>query len=592
VRPRRRGGNVPQVAPSTSVPDDYQHIDARPEAFGAGLAEGAQAMGQGLIDTSKFYGRVAADNATNNTLKQVGDILHGQPGKTILGADGKPTPDTGFLGLRGADAMNAWGDTQTAIDQAIAENRKGLKTPQAQYQYDVDTRKHRAEWLRQIGGHADEQQRFWAEGTNLTSGQLALNAAARTPTDDATVAQATESLRRAYVQNAHLFPEKYGTPALAQLKADQDIALARLRSLIGNNDGAGAERVFEQSRGVLGSLPNYDQISHLVQETKINSTMAPAVEQFVGGVMADAAGSVGGAALGRAGAFNIGNVKTREGAFAEPASAVDGVTLAANNLRGGYRGLTLSQIADKWAPTSDGNNPAQWAATVAQVSGLPQGQVPNLDDAATLHKLISGIGAAEKGRGQLGAFSPQVIDQGIQAALSGKSANLRPTFPSAADAINTNTTAIEARAWTTAEKPERRGAVLKAPIPDAADPAERPEGWNAGQGAGSEEPGLRRQPRPDLHAQRLRDHERPAEGGHRRALAAGLHVRDPEPHAERARQRRPAARGLEGGGGAEADLPRRRHADRSRSRLCATGWRGAIQRAGLLPRPSGALGDA
>ncbi len=93
--------------------------------------------------------------------------------------------------------------------------------------------------------------------------------------------------------------------------------------------------------------------------------------------------------------------------------------LAANNLRSGYQGLTLSQIANKWAPASDGNNPAQWAATVSKVSGLSVDQVPNLDDPTQLQSVLSGIAAAEKSAGDRSKFTPDVLEQGVKASLSG-----------------------------------------------------------------------------------------------------------------------------------------------------------------------------
>src|ERR1700752_1353796 len=215
---------TPEVEARTAAPDDQQHIEASPAAFGAGLEQGGQAAAAGLSTAARFYGQVAADNGTNNPLAQVGAILNGQPGKMVQGPDGTQVQDTGYLGLRGSAAMDAWQDTQKAIDQAIADNRKGLTTPEAQYQYDVDTRRYRAEWLRQVGQHADQQQRVWAKDTNDTAATLAQNDLGRARTDQATVADATDRLTKAYVRNAQL----EGTSAQgAVLKAQRDSAITR-----------------------------------------------------------------------------------------------------------------------------------------------------------------------------------------------------------------------------------------------------------------------------------------------------------------------------------------------------------------------------
>lgn len=278
---------TPSVEARTSAPEDYQNIHASPEAFGAGVGQGLEQVGQVGIDASKFYGRVAADNATNNTLDQVGAIMNGQPGKTSVGADGQPVQDTGFLGLRGADAMSAWGDTQKSIDKVIADNRKGLTTPVAQYQYDVDTRRYRAEWLRQVGTHADQQQRVWAKDTNDTSATLAMNDLGAKPMDDASVADATSRLTNAYVKNAQM---EGVAPAGAVLKAQQDAAITRVRSLI-VKDPVSAQKVFDQNSNLLGSLPNYDGISRQVKGAVIDATMSPAIDKAVGDARAGAQAS-------------------------------------------------------------------------------------------------------------------------------------------------------------------------------------------------------------------------------------------------------------------------------------------------------------
>jgi hypothetical protein len=272
---------VPEVEARTSAPDDYQHIQASPEAFGAGIATGLETVGQGLGQVSKFYGQVAADDATNSTLSQVGDILHGKAGQMAQGPDGTPIADTGFFGLRGAAAMSSWQPTQKAIDQVIQRNRQSLKTPEAQYQYDVDTRRYRAQWLSQIGTHADEQQRIWAKDTNDTAATIAANDLGRAPLDDSTVDDATDRLARAYVRNAQLAGLD---PSGAVLKAHQEAALTRIRALVGSDDPQNriaASKVLEDSRDVLGSLPNYDGVVREVKQARVSAVMAPALDQEV-----------------------------------------------------------------------------------------------------------------------------------------------------------------------------------------------------------------------------------------------------------------------------------------------------------------------
>lgn len=409
---------VPEVAPEISAPEDFQHIQASPDAFGAGLARGGEALGQGISQAAKFYGTVAADNATNNFLEQRAKLLYGDPNKQVMGPDGQLVPDTGYFGMRGADAMQHRQAVAQQIDDYIAEQREHLSTPESQLQFDTESRRYRAQTLSEIGQHADQQQKVWAQNTNETTATINLNAVSRVAADDDASAALRENVRHAYAKNAQLagFPQEG-----AILKADQDVALTRIRTL-SVSDPEAAQRVLDKSADILGSLKDYDAISHEVKAAVINAKMAPATEDFINGVKAEAQQSTAGmvSAL-RANPNNLGNVKRKDlGGFEQPASPLDGVILTANNLRSpDYKGLTLAQIGAKWEGTSP-QNIANWVSNVSKASGIAPGTVPNLNDPATLNKLMTGIGAAEKKPGERAAFTPDLINQGVTASLAGK----------------------------------------------------------------------------------------------------------------------------------------------------------------------------
>lgn len=446
---------VPDNQPDLNAPIANQDIQASPEAFGGGIAKGLQQAGQGVVDLGKFYGTVAADNATNSTLQEATNALYGDSTQQKVGPDGQLAADTGYFGLHGADAMSARGGVAHQLDEIIQRNREGLTTPQAQYQYDQDTRRYRAKWLTDVAQHSDEQQRIWATDTNNTSANLALNQIARDPMNDQTVQQGLQSLTKSYVRNAQLKGEDASG---AVLKAQQDSALAQLHTLV-VKDPQSAQGVLDKNASVLAGRPDYDQISRGVKEAVINSKLSPAIDQAVLTARSAASGQVGN--VSQPGSApnpnNIGNVKVADGGFAQPATPMDGVILTANNLRSGYKGLTLSQIANKWAPASDHNNPAQWAQTVAQSAGMTPDQVPNLDDPKVLSSVVQGIGQAEKSKGDLGAFSPDVVNQGVTASLAGKQPTVSQTgtskiYPSTADALNANMDKNLTQAQADAEK--------------------------------------------------------------------------------------------------------------------------------------------
>ncbi len=271
------------------APDDLQHIEATPGEFGAQLGQAENQAGQSVIDATKFYGTVAADNGTNNTLQQVTSILHGDPSKQVMGPDGQMAPDVGFFGKRGADAMSAAPEVQAQIDEIIKENRESLSTPESKLQYDSDTRRYRAQWLNEIGTHTDQEQKTWATDTNKTSANLALNSVTRRPTDPTNVATQQEIVRKSYVRNAQLAGLD---PHGALLQADQDVALARIRSLI-VSDPMNAQKVLDSSADVLGSRPDYDQISRGVKEAVINHQLVPATNAAVAAAKMQASTLVG-----------------------------------------------------------------------------------------------------------------------------------------------------------------------------------------------------------------------------------------------------------------------------------------------------------
>src|ERR1700761_9595297 len=103
---------VSEVAPSEDAPNDYNNNRASPQAFGAGIGQGEEALGQGAQVAGKFFGKVAADDASNNYQDFATKLLHGDPNKT--NPDG--TPDTGYLGLKGRAALDARPGVQKQLD--------------------------------------------------------------------------------------------------------------------------------------------------------------------------------------------------------------------------------------------------------------------------------------------------------------------------------------------------------------------------------------------------------------------------------------------------------------------------------------------
>lgn len=108
----------------------------------------------------------------------------------------------------------------------------------------------------------------------------------------------------------------------------------------------------------------------------------------------------------------------QERVFATPEA---GIAAAAENLRRGYRGLTLAQIADKWTGGArTGNTPEQMAnytGLLASGTGLGADQVPDLNNPGVVSSLLAAQIRAENGQQP---YSADQIGAGVAAAMSGR----------------------------------------------------------------------------------------------------------------------------------------------------------------------------
>jgi len=111
-----------------------------------------------------------------------------------------------------------------------------------------------------------------------------------------------------------------------------------------------------------------------------------------------------------------------------------GIAAAAENLRKGYRGLTLAAIADKWTGGArTGNTPQQMANYVGILSkgtGLSGDQTPDLNNPAVVAALVKAQIRAENGQQP---YTDAQINAGVGAALAGGAAGA-PTAPGSSTA--------------------------------------------------------------------------------------------------------------------------------------------------------------
>lgn len=253
--------------PQTSAPDDYQRIQTNPNQFGASIGAGLEKLSAGGFDALHFYGQVAADSGTNDLQDFSNKLRNGDPSKMVVGPDGQQQPDTGYLGTKGEDAMKAAPAILAQLDQRTKEIRAGLPTPEAQLQFDQDSRRYRFNWETEISDHARSAQQEWAVATTKATESNARTIAASNPNNPASVAEATDTLLKARMRLAHL---TYGSNLTNEivsnvaLSAQQDVTADRVRSLLGAGDAMAAQKVLETNSGILSSMPGFDSLSFSV----------------------------------------------------------------------------------------------------------------------------------------------------------------------------------------------------------------------------------------------------------------------------------------------------------------------------------------
>ena len=115
-------GGTADVQPDATPPDDYQRIEANPSSFGGAIAQGAEKLGAGATDMSKFWGHVQADDASNNAQKEASDLAEH------------------IRTLQGQDALDAQKGAYKSLDDIYTKYRNQLGSPDQQLLYDNQNR--------------------------------------------------------------------------------------------------------------------------------------------------------------------------------------------------------------------------------------------------------------------------------------------------------------------------------------------------------------------------------------------------------------------------------------------------------------------
>jgi hypothetical protein len=246
-------GAETSVTPQIQAPDDLQKIDARPEMFGGAIAQGMKEAGQGAVKAGQFYGQVAADDGTNQLSDRWNKRLYGDPSKMVTGPDGKPTPDTGYFGLKGADMLRARPQLAIDMDNDLKEIRAGLSSPESQLQFDQYSRRIRQNHDQMVGHAGEVAMTQYGQETNKSSADIAKNNISVNAADDNAFNHNAADLQTAYLKTNDLTGGGATGAADARMRATQDAWHTRIEA-IRAKDPAAAATMAEAHQKELGAL--------------------------------------------------------------------------------------------------------------------------------------------------------------------------------------------------------------------------------------------------------------------------------------------------------------------------------------------------
>lgn len=294
---------APSYQPSGAAGNQRISVDPTPEAFGAGIGRAVQGFGHVMgeagaaaFKVADFYAQVAGDDAYNQLQDFGTKLIHGDPnthavgadGNPVMGPDGKPMPDTGFMGTRGADTLRRWQDMQKQFDEKIASIRGGLMSDQQRHAFDANSRRLRSAMQNQIGAHADQQMKVYGQTTNEAAARNAITAIGLNPDDEQIVKDQTEALRHTYTKQVQLSGGGDDAMKDAIARADRDALTARVQ-MISVNDPARAQKLLDDNKAVAG--PAYVQMSEHLRHRNDQAVGEAAAQKALGDARTAAKGA-------------------------------------------------------------------------------------------------------------------------------------------------------------------------------------------------------------------------------------------------------------------------------------------------------------
>ncbi len=423
-------GGVPEQQAETGTGGRELSVRASPEAFGAGIDQAITAASTQAQDTVQKYAGMQNETFATNADAALSD----QIGK-IKGQ---------YKSLSGQEAVDATQPTIDALNQAFQKQRATLP-PMAAQAFDGMAKRSLGYSLGEVNEYSAGQYKdaFRQSNTNAAMAEIRKMSdpdVANDPTRSGEVIGHVTAAAGAQLDPDHPgFDRDLDTGMIKGFKdsPDGDLLKSNYKNLVDGYTGEAyktqfatlaaqnpknAWQLFQQDKDRIPPIAAVDiesslkpQVAYANTQEAVSFTKAVSGQEHAKILLNPSSNGPN--------AFNLGNVKTKEGAanntqdFLNPATPVDGVILTANTLRKGYDGMSLSEIGPKW--TGEPDKAQAWVANAAVASGLDPNAKLNLNDPATLSSLLKGVAASEKSPKDRAAFTDDVISQGVQGSISG-----------------------------------------------------------------------------------------------------------------------------------------------------------------------------
>lgn len=255
-------GGIQTVAPDQTAPDAFQRTQPVAAQALSGVGQDVSGLGESIFKTADVYSQAAVDNGFNDLQDTYTKLMYGDPGKKIAGPDGQEMEDTGYLGLKGRQALDARPAVEAKMNERIAAIKAGLATPEQEQAFETASRRYRSTALSTIGSHAEQQSNAWATNVNTATIKNTFDSVTRAPLDPHTMAAASADATKAYIQNAVLLganPNDPNDPLIkdAISKARRGVLTAQVNA-IGATDPSTALRILQKNKDIAGT--DYDNL--------------------------------------------------------------------------------------------------------------------------------------------------------------------------------------------------------------------------------------------------------------------------------------------------------------------------------------------